>query len=100
MTYAPEAGENEGAPSDGESPSDVLMDPRILVIDDNEAIHEDVRKILHFGNAGGAELSALEADLFDETPASSGFVQFQIDSAYQGQEGFELVKAAQAQGRP
>jgi two-component system, NtrC family, sensor kinase len=100
MTHAPGSGERPVAPSGGESPADVLMDPRVLVIDDNEAIHEDVRKILHFGQTGVTELSALEADLFDETPTTPSWVQFQIDSAYQGQEGFELVKAALAEGRP
>jgi two-component system NtrC family sensor kinase len=78
----------------------MLMDPRILLIDDNQAIHEDIRKILDRNGNPGADLSQMEADLFDEAPAPTSSVHFQIDSAYQGQEGLELVKAARAQGRP
>lgn len=72
--------------------------PRILVVDDNPAIHEDFRKI--FGAAGeraaptAAEL-ALFGDAGDTAPA-----EFRIDSAYQGQEGLALVQQAQAQQSP
>jgi two-component system NtrC family sensor kinase len=82
------------------SPADVLIDPRILVVDDNEAIHEDIRKILDLGGGGGAELNAMEADLFDDKPAGAGFAHFQIDSAYQGQEGLAKVQQAIAEHRP
>jgi two-component system NtrC family sensor kinase len=76
------------------------MDPRILLIDDNQAIHEDIRKILDRGAEPGSELRDMEADLFDETHAPTSSVHFQIDSAYQGQEGLELLKAGRAAGRP
>src|SRR5206468_7190760 len=36
----------DGARRPGSDASDVLIDPRILLIDDNQAIHEDIRKIL------------------------------------------------------
>lgn len=86
------------------SPGDLVMDPRILLIDDNQSIHDDIRKILDV-RQGGAEaaLSAMEADLFEEsspgTPAPSS-VRFHIDSALQGQQGLALVQTAVAQGRP
>jgi len=70
------------------------------VVDDNEAIHEDIRKILDLGGHKAADLSAMEADLFDEQPVGSGFAHFQIDSAYQGQEGLQRVQQALAEGRP
>jgi diguanylate cyclase (GGDEF)-like protein/PAS domain S-box-containing protein len=73
---------------------------RILVIDDNRAIHEDFRKIL--GTRGGAAaddaaaddaLAELEADLFGEPEvAAPVVVPYLIDAASQGQEGFEMVQ--------
>jgi signal transduction histidine kinase/AmiR/NasT family two-component response regulator len=73
---------------------------RILIIDDNRAIHEDFRKILGGMGQGANALDAAEAALFGEAkdlPATAGF---ELDSAYQGQEGFERVKKAQLEGRP
>ncbi len=72
---------------------------RILVIDDNPAIHEDFRKIFAT-NAANEELDAAEAAFFGEAPATSKGVTFVIDSASQGQEGLALVQAAAAEGRP
>ena len=97
MTDASTAGQ-QGDRS-GSDVNDLLIDPRILLIDDNQAIHEDIRKILE-KQGPDAGLDQLEADLFDQAPAPSSSVRFRIDSAYQGQEGLELVKAARAEGRP
>ncbi|MEK7677052.1 MAG: response regulator [Verrucomicrobiota bacterium] len=73
---------------------------RILVIDDNAAIHEDFRKILTRGiTTTGTNLAGAEAALFGETTAPES-AAFEIDSAYQGKEGLELVRLALAQGRP
>jgi CheY-like chemotaxis protein len=72
---------------------------RILVIDDNRAIHEDFRKILETSPAA-AELDQLEAEIFDEFPASETADHFQIDSAFQGQEGVQAARLARATGRP
>ncbi|HEX4343577.1 MAG TPA: ATP-binding protein [Verrucomicrobiae bacterium] len=72
---------------------------RILVIDDNRAIHRDFQKI--FGaTAGDAFLEADEAALFGKTVNSSSRRQFEIDSAFQGQEGLAMVEKAVAEGRP
>lgn len=71
---------------------------RILIIDDNPVIHDDFRKAL----AGDAEcteaLKQDEAILFGTQEA--GRMDFVLDSAYQGEEGLEKVKAAIAEGRP
>ena len=74
---------------------------RILVIDDNRAIHEDFRKILEPRSQESKAFDALEDELFgrEEEPVSAR-PEFEIDSAYQGQEGFELVKKSIAEGRP
>jgi two-component system NtrC family sensor kinase len=98
MSFTPGAGREGQRP--GPETSDVLIDPRILLIDDNQAIHEDIRKILERSAEPGADLNELEADLFDEAAAPTNSVHFRIDSAYQGQEGLELVKAARGEGRP
>jgi PAS domain S-box-containing protein len=67
--------------------------PRILVIDDNAAIHDDFRKILGGRTASGTPLDSVEAELFGE-PAKAERVAFRIDSASQGQEGLVLVEQA------
>jgi two-component system NtrC family sensor kinase len=71
---------------------------RVLVIDDNCAIHEDFRKIFD-GDQRGESLDAAAANLFGniETVARK---TFRIDSAYQGREGLALVQKAQAEGAP
>jgi signal transduction histidine kinase/CheY-like chemotaxis protein/HPt (histidine-containing phosphotransfer) domain-containing protein len=71
---------------------------RILIIDDNRAIHEDFRKILRhrpvriFDNQ--------EAALFGESLPEEPSPRFEVDSAYQGQEGLARVLAAREEGRP
>ncbi len=73
---------------------------RILVIDDNRAIHEDFRKI--FGGGDTESLDAAEESLFGETntPKLPSRPRYTIDSAYQGQEGLVFVQKAQAEEQP
>ena len=73
---------------------------RILVIDDNPAIHADFRKIL-FPARSTADLDADEAALFGGADATIAFpTAFEMDSAYQGQEGLEKVRRAVEERRP
>ena len=72
---------------------------RLLVVDDNRAIHEDIRKILT-PDTDSSAVSVLEAELFGEEMKVAGGAAFEISSAYQGQEGAALVRAAVAEGRP
>jgi len=72
---------------------------RILVIDDNEAIHADFRKVLSARVDGHAALDLLELELLGETIAMSA-PHFELDSALQGEEGLAKVKSALAEGRP
>jgi two-component system sensor histidine kinase/response regulator len=73
---------------------------RILLIDDNPSIHDDIRKIL-CPEAACPKLAADEAALFDDAPiAVATEAAFEIDSAYQGQDGLAKVSEAAAQGRP
>lgn len=74
---------------------------RILVIDDNPAIHEDFRKILGPVDSELAEsLDATEAALFGDAPTTTQTWNFQIDSAFQGKEGLEKIRAAVNEGKP
>ncbi len=75
---------------------------RILVIDDNHAIHADVRKILcpQVSDAS-VSLRALEAALLGNAPEpAAAAAHFAVDSAYQGREGLALVEKAIAAGQP
>ncbi|GDY22265.1 hypothetical protein LBMAG56_36120 [Verrucomicrobiota bacterium] len=69
---------------------------RILIVDDNEAIHSDFRKILGAPDAADAALDAAEARLFGAPQR----VWFEIDSASQGDEGLKMVERSLAEGRP
>ncbi|MFH1749254.1 MAG: ATP-binding protein [Planctomycetota bacterium] len=73
---------------------------RILVIDDNRTIHDDVRKILRTEQATAADLNLAEAALFGDAAVSARADSFEIDSAYQGQEGLEMVRQALQAERP
>ncbi len=70
---------------------------RILIVDDNQAIHTDFRKILCADH--GSELKDMEAALFGLSAANPR-PAYEIDSGYQGQEGVALVEKAREEGRP
>jgi CheY-like chemotaxis protein len=72
--------------------------PRILVIDDNRAIHHDFRMILC--PSSSAPLLELEAALFGPHDTGLPPPVFQVDSAYQGHEGLALLEGALREGRP
>lgn len=74
---------------------------RILVVDDQEAIHEDYRKILGRRATSLAALSQAAAELFgDDTGTTVDWEGFDLDSAFQGQEGLQLVQRSLSEGRP
>jgi predicted signal transduction protein with EAL and GGDEF domain len=73
---------------------------RILIIDDNPTIHEDFQKILCPANSRRPAVSQLAAALFDEAQSSVQKITFELDSAYQGQEGLAKVTKALAEDRP
>ena len=73
---------------------------RILVIDDNRAIHEDFRKILCPPSAEATALGEAAAKLFDEPARARQSAAFEIDSAYQGEEGLGRLQQALQTGQP
>ena len=79
----------------------------ILIVDDNESIHQDFRKVLiHETNEDHAELDDLEAELFGEDDATTeakddeALLSYEVDSALQGQEALAMVDRAEQEGRP
>ena len=76
---------------------------RILVIDDSAAIHQDFRRLLCPERSGSpAQLASLRTALFGGPPARAqpAGPEFEVESAFQGQEGVAKVREAMAAGRP
>ena len=71
---------------------------RILVIDDNEAIHEDFHKLLAIDDES-LELRQAKSALFGDK-SESVQICYEVESAYQGEEGLEKVIAALDAKRP
>src|SRR5687768_12091549 len=67
---------------------------RILIIDDNPAIHEDFRKIFGANDRRQPEIDEVEAELFGAESPREGQATFRLDSAFQGQEGLLLIRKA------
>lgn len=73
---------------------------RILIIDDNPAIHRDYRKVLEPAANDPAQdaMQSMRANLFGEAEPEAH--EFIVDSAYQGQEALQMVRRALAEDRP
>jgi signal transduction histidine kinase/HPt (histidine-containing phosphotransfer) domain-containing protein len=76
------------------------VNQRLLVIDDNPSIHQDFRKILGASQERTAALAEAEAVLFGEAALHVVRPVFEVDSAFQGQEGLAMVQRAREEGRP
>jgi signal transduction histidine kinase/AmiR/NasT family two-component response regulator/HPt (histidine-containing phosphotransfer) domain-containing protein len=73
---------------------------RVLVIDDNRSIHADFRKVLSPAIPTDEAFDATRAAVFGCPTDTVQPTQFEVDWAYQGQEGVRLVKEALEAGRP
>lgn len=79
---------------------------RILLVDDNIAIHEDFKQILNSDNKiKDIERLVLEHDLFNDSEFSenadaSDILYYDIDDAYQGEEAIRMVDEAVQEKRP
>ncbi len=73
---------------------------RILVIDDNQAIHQDFAKILMKACREDTSLDDLEEALFGEARTREEPPGFRLDFATQGAEGLTMVEQALAEGQP
>src|SRR4051812_20207660 len=72
---------------------------RILVVDDNPAIHADYRKAICTDSVS-TKWAAVEAELFGTSPVLEARTPFELDSAHQGEEALAKVEAALRCGRP
>ncbi len=76
-----------------------LPNRRILIVDDNAAIHEDFRKILAPEAADSQAIDSLESLIFgDAAPQTQ--TQFELGHAHQGQEALVRVEESLANERP
>jgi len=82
------------------NPADLKPNRRILIIDDNPTIHEDFQKILSPVNHRRPAVNQLAAAFFDEPQPAVQMLNFELASAYQGQEGLDMVRQALAENRP
>jgi CheY-like chemotaxis protein len=72
---------------------------RILVVDDNAAIHRDFQKILS-SSERRADLDDLEKDLFGADAVATKSKQYSVACAGSGQEAVKLAQRASQQGAP
>ena len=74
---------------------------RVLIVDDNEGIHQDFRTLLQ-PRRGPDELDELAAEIFGERAAPEEpaveLPSYRCDSAFQGDSALENVKDAVANG--
>lgn len=79
---------------------------RILLVDDHDAIHDDVRKILQPSSRGAEKARRALLDFLGDAPpdlvsigsGSSG--SFEFADASQGEQGVEVARLALTEGRP
>jgi signal transduction histidine kinase len=79
----------------------LMEQTRVVIIDDVEEIHNNIRTI--FRTRKNELLDTLNKEIFGANQTSSDIKQelhLSFDSAFQGQEGYELVKKAVATGKP
>jgi PAS domain S-box-containing protein len=74
--------------------------PRLLLVDDNAAIHQDFKKILATPAEAASELQDFEAALFEKPKNVIERIAFRMDSAFQGQEALALVEKSLAENDP
>jgi PAS domain S-box-containing protein len=79
--------------------TDVSLNRRILIVDDNPSIHTDFREILCPDGSEPA-VDEMEATLFDEIQPTVDRTNFQVESAYQGKEALGMLEQALAKQSP
>lgn len=77
---------------------------RLLLVDDNPAIHEDYQKIL-LPNESDSDLLKAEADFFADSGdlpcgCGAGLEDVEIERAFQGEEAVQLTRDALSAGTP
>jgi len=81
----------------------MIQNNRILVVDDNEAIHEDFRKILTPQKTYEDEYFFLEEELFGQVITKNVNEienNYELDFAFTGQQAIEMVEKAYIENKP
>jgi signal transduction histidine kinase len=73
---------------------------RILIIDDNPSLQKDFRKILSGTVIESPLLDEDERVVFGRVNGGSDALKFELETAFQGEEGLAKVQTASAEGRP
>jgi len=81
------------------SQTSAVPNNRILIIDDNPSIHEDFRKVLCRRDTRHPGYADTKALLFGADTPEPERTAFEVDSAFQGEEGLQKVQQALAAGR-
>lgn len=72
---------------------------RILIVDDTQNIHNDIKKILA-PSSNSSDLDALVQEISGLAESESSPLAIEIDSALQGDEGVDMVRQAKLDGNP
>ena len=75
------------------------LERRILIIDDNRAVHDDFQKILADDDEA-AGLDEMEAEVLGERDVPARALAYGLDHAHQGRTALEMVVRAKEAGRP
>jgi two-component system, cell cycle sensor histidine kinase and response regulator CckA len=74
---------------------------RILIVDDNAAIHDDFSKIIGLSRDSDSAIGQAATSLFgDAAPAAAESLGYDLASAFQGQEALACVQDGLRAGRP
>ena len=74
---------------------------RILIVDDNKAIHEDFKAILQPSKKDVQALNEKEAAIFgDSSSKALGTEDFELSSAFQGEQAIDMVRQSLKDDRP
>ena len=73
---------------------------RILIVDDTPSIHEDFRKILTTPGSMGEDLEVMADSLFGHSEQDPVYkeLNYELNSAFQGEEALEMIEKAEAEG--
>jgi CheY-like chemotaxis protein len=74
---------------------------RILIVDDTPSIHEDFRKILALPEEMTEDLDKMADSLFGRSEQDAVYkaINYELNSAFQGEEALEMIEKAEAEGR-
>jgi len=74
---------------------------RILIVDDTPSIHEDFRKILALPDVMTEDFDEMADSLFGRTEQDAVYktINYELHSAFQGEEALEMIEKAEAEGR-